>query len=142
MTPARYFAADTPACALTHPQASVQPTDLADRLLQLRAVTEALAAPLSAEDCQAQSMPDCSPVKWHLAHTTWFFETFVLGRHDPGYRPRHPEYRVLFNSYYQAVGERHPRPQRGLLTRPRPQRGDGLPARNRTDRGRAPGAAR
>lgn len=118
MTPARYFAADTPACALTHPQASAQPADLATRLLQLRAVTEALAAPLSAEDCQAQSMPDCSPVKWHLAHTTWFFETFVLGRHDPGYRPRHPEYRVLFNSYYQAVGERHPRPQRGLLTRP------------------------
>nr|WP_244193853.1 ergothioneine biosynthesis protein EgtB [Bordetella genomosp. 12] len=114
----RPFAADPLSCALTHPLPAAPPADSAARLLHLRAATEALAAPLSPEDCQAQSMPDCSPVKWHLAHTTWFFETFILARQDPGYRPRHPEYRVLFNSYYQSVGDRHPRPQRGLLTRP------------------------
>ncbi|MCG2584272.1 ergothioneine biosynthesis protein EgtB [Massilia sp. TS11] len=74
----------------------------------------ALAAPLSAEDCAAQSMPDASPVKWHLAHTTWFYETFVLG----GRAAFHPAFRMLFNSYYHGVGARHPRPQRGLLTRP------------------------
>jgi ergothioneine biosynthesis protein EgtB len=78
-----------------------------------------LARGLSAEDCQAQSMPDASPVKWHLAHTTWFFETFVLAPHQPGYRAFDPAYRVLFNSYYNAVGDKHPRPERGLLTRPR-----------------------
>ena len=63
-------------------------------------------------------MPDASPVKWHLGHTTWFFETFVLGSHDPARKPFHPDFRVLFNSYYNAVGARHPRPERGLLTRP------------------------
>jgi ergothioneine biosynthesis protein EgtB len=63
-------------------------------------------------------MPDASPVKWHLGHTTWFFETFVLSRHDPGRAPFHPSFRVLFNSYYNAVGDKHPRPERGLLTRP------------------------
>lgn len=88
------------------------------RYIALRARTEALAAPLSEADCQAQSMPDASPVKWHLAHVTWFFETFVLEAFEPGFRPHHPAYRVLFNSYYQGVGERHPRPQRGLVTRP------------------------
>jgi ergothioneine biosynthesis protein EgtB len=85
---------------------------------RVRAQTERLAAPLSAEDCCVQSMPDASPTKWHLAHTSWFFETFVLERALPGYRVFHPEFRVLFNSYYNAVGEQHPRPQRGLLTRP------------------------
>jgi ergothioneine biosynthesis protein EgtB len=75
-------------------------------------------APLSPEDCQVQSMPDASPAKWHLAHTTWFFETFVLERFEPGFRPHDPAWRVLFNSYYQTVGPQHPRPQRGLLTRP------------------------
>jgi ergothioneine biosynthesis protein EgtB len=74
--------------------------------------------PLSAEDCAVQSMTDASPAKWHLAHTTWFFETFVLSRHDPGRPPFDKSYRYLFNSYYNAVGDRHPRPQRGLLTRP------------------------
>jgi hypothetical protein len=63
-------------------------------------------------------MPDASPTKWHLAHTTWFFETFMLERHEPDFQPFDPGYRVLFNSYYQGVGEQHPRPQRGLITRP------------------------
>ena len=92
--------------------------DLASRYRTVRAATERLRAPLSAEDCQAQSMPDASPAKWHLAHTTWFFETFVLEPGRAGYRPFHPTFRVLFNSYYQGVGEQHPRAQRGLLTRP------------------------
>ncbi|TFW35686.1 ergothioneine biosynthesis protein EgtB [Massilia horti] len=77
-----------------------------------------LSEPLSSEDCCAQSMPDASPVKWHLAHTTWFFETFVLAAHEASFAPFHPAFRVLFNSYYNGIGSRHPRPQRGLLTRP------------------------
>lgn len=97
---------------------SVAGPTLAQRLAAVRAQTLALAAPLSEADCQVQSMPDASPVKWHLAHTTWFFETFVLERFEPGFRPWHPAWRVLFNSYYQGVGEQHPRPQRGLVTRP------------------------
>lgn len=88
------------------------------RFRTIRQATEALAAPLSAEDCTIQSMPDASPVKWHLAHTSWFFETFVLAPHQPGYRAFDPAYRVLFNSYYNAVGDKHPRPERGLLSRP------------------------
>ncbi|HJU98909.1 MAG TPA: ergothioneine biosynthesis protein EgtB [Burkholderiaceae bacterium] len=84
----------------------------------VRRRTLALAEPLSDEDCGAQSMPDASPVKWHLAHTTWFFETFILERMEDGFAPFHPAFRVLFNSYYNGVGEKHPRPQRGLLTRP------------------------
>ncbi|HEU5282680.1 MAG TPA: ergothioneine biosynthesis protein EgtB, partial [Burkholderiales bacterium] len=93
-----------------------------DALLQrygdVRAATLALCDGLSAEDCALQSMPDASPVKWHLAHTSWFFETFVLGPHAPGYRPFDPRFRVLYNSYYVQVGERHPRPERGLISRP------------------------
>ena len=88
------------------------------RYRAVRARTLALAAPLSAEDCALQSMPDASPVKWHLAHTTWFFETFVVTAVQDGYRTPDPAYRVLFNSYYQAVGPQHPRPSRGLLSRP------------------------
>jgi len=77
-----------------------------------------LAEPLSSEDCCAQSMPDASPVKWHLAHTSWFFETFILEAHEQGFQPFHQAFRVLFNSYYNGVGAKHPRAQRGLLTRP------------------------
>jgi ergothioneine biosynthesis protein EgtB len=91
---------------------------LSARYAQVRAQTLALAAPLSEADCQVQSMPDASPTKWHLAHVTWFFETFVLERFEPGFKPHHPAFRVLFNSYYNGVGEQHPRPQRGLVTRP------------------------
>jgi ergothioneine biosynthesis protein EgtB len=83
----------------------------------VRAASEALCAGLATEDFVAQSMPDASPVKWHLAHTTWFFETFVLAG-QPGYQPFNPQYQFLFNSYYDAVGARWSRPQRGLLTRP------------------------
>jgi ergothioneine biosynthesis protein EgtB len=90
----------------------------AERFLSVRAHTERLAAPLSAEDQTVQSMPDASPTKWHLAHTTWFFETFVLAVHASTYRPFDAAYKYLFNSYYEAVGPRHPRPQRGLLSRP------------------------
>ena len=92
--------------------------ELLARYLDVRTRTTALAAPLSPEDCQVQSMPDASPVKWHLAHVTWFFETFVLERFEPDFEPFDPAYRVLFNSYYQAVGEQHPRAQRGLVSRP------------------------
>jgi ergothioneine biosynthesis protein EgtB len=103
---------------MADPQSSPHVTDLAGRYQQIRRATERLCAPLSAEDCQVQSMDDASPTKWHLAHTSWFFETFVLEPEAPDYRPFHPEFRVLFNSYYQAVGAQHPRPQRGLLSRP------------------------
>lgn len=85
---------------------------------EVRAATEALCAGVSAEDCALQSMPDASPLKWHLAHTSWFFETFVLESGVPGYRLFHPHFRVLFNSYYVGVGDRHPRPERGLISRP------------------------
>src|SRR5258706_264648 len=103
--------------SLSVPFAAAAPQpDLRDRYREFRALTESLAAPLSAEDCALQSMPDASPTKWHLAHTNWFFETFVL--EPQGVPAFDPAYRVLFNSYYNAVGERHPRPQRGLLSRP------------------------
>ncbi len=97
------------------------PEEARDRLAryaEVRQRTEALAAPLSAEDQTVQSMPDVSPTKWHRAHTTWFFETFLLQPLLPGYRPFDPAYGFLFNSYYEAVGPRHPRPERGLLSRP------------------------
>jgi len=91
---------------------------LKERFSTVRAHTLALAAPLSPEDMGLQSMPDTSPAKWHLAHTTWFFETLVLLPHAPGYRAVDERWMRLFNSYYEALGPRHPRPQRGLLSRP------------------------
>src|SRR5262245_21780850 len=85
---------------------------------RIRRATAALCEPLSPEHCAAQSMPDASPSKWHLAHTSWFFETFVLGPFAAGYTPLDARYAVLFNSYYQGVGPQFSRPSRGLLTRP------------------------
>ena len=93
------------------------PSSLKARFLDVRRTTERLAAPLSPEDQVVQSMPDVSPTKWHRAHVTWFFETFLLASHVDGYEAD-PMFGFLFNSYYEAVGERHPRPQRGLITRP------------------------
>ncbi len=104
--------------------ATPQAADTSDRLAALerfetiRRDSEELAANLTAEDQSIQSMPDVSPTKWHLAHTTWFFETFILTRLMPEYRAFDPAFAYLFNSYYEAVGPRHPRPERGLLSRP------------------------
>jgi ergothioneine biosynthesis protein EgtB len=94
---------------------------LLQRFGEVRAASERLCASLDPEDLVAQSMPDCSPLKWHLAHTTWFFEAMVLAPFAPPgepYTPFHPRFGFLFNSYYNAIGERHQRPQRGVLTRP------------------------
>ena len=91
---------------------------LADRYARVRALSLALAAPLSDADASVQSMPDASPTKWHLAHTTWFFETFVLRDHVPGYTLHDERFPFLFNSYYEAEGRRHARDRRGMVTRP------------------------
>jgi ergothioneine biosynthesis protein EgtB len=96
---------------------SAETHQLVQRFRDVRATTDLLASRLSPEDQTPQSMPDASPAKWHRAHTTWFFEEFLL-RPDPAYTEYDPSYRYLFNSYYEAVGPRHPRPQRGLVTRP------------------------
>ena len=93
-------------------------THLAAAYRSVRALTEVLAAPLLAEDQVIQSMPDVSPTKWHRAHVTWFFETFLLQPAVAGYRPVDAAYAYLFNSYYEAAGPRHPRAERGLLSRP------------------------
>ena len=100
------------------PPAGAPAAPLADRYDAVRAHTEGLCEPLAVEDYVVSSMPDASPTKWHLAHTSWFFETFVLGPHDPGYAPIDARYAFLFNSYYVQAGERHCRAQRGLVTRP------------------------
>ena len=98
---------------VTSSQASI-----ARHYARVRAQTLRLVEGLSAEDCALQSMPDASPLKWHLAHTTWFFETFVLERYAPDHTPFQPAFRYLYNSYYNAIGEQYPRAQRGLLSRP------------------------
>ena len=78
---------------------------MAHRFQSIRAQTRALAKPLSAEDCQLQSMPDASPTTWHLAHLTWFFETFILEKYEKNFKPFDVSFRVLFNSYYNGVGD-------------------------------------
>lgn len=95
---------------------------LSERLFTTRGLSLDLASPLSAEDMAAQAMEDASPTKWHLAHVTWFFETFVLKPHLPGYRLFDEAFNFCFNSYYEALGARQPRPARGLLTRPSAER--------------------
>jgi ergothioneine biosynthesis protein EgtB len=100
-------------------QADTEPAPaLAERYRAVRSLSEAIAAPLSDADATLQPMPDASPAKWHLAHSSWFFETFVLRDHLPGYRLYDPSWAYLFNSYYEGEGERHPRAERGMLSRP------------------------
>ncbi len=103
---------------MTVPAATPATDHLLREFRRVRADTERLAEPLSPEDQILQSMPDASPVKWHRAHTTWFFEAFILKPFDPEYRPFDERFNFLYNSYYEAMGARHPRPQRGLLSRP------------------------
>ncbi len=95
-----------------------KPSTLLGQYQAVRAQSEAICAPLEPEDYVVQSMPDCSPAKWHLAHTSWFFETFLLKPYLSGYQSPHPQYDYLFNSYYNSIGERHCRPKRGLVSRP------------------------
>src|SRR6478736_2475238 len=100
-------------------QAHLEPAEsLAQRLFATRKLTLDLAAPLSDADATVQPFPDASPAKWHLAHTSWFFETFVLRDHAPAYRPFNERWAFLFNSYYEAEGPRHARPRRGMISRP------------------------
>jgi len=107
---------DAPAVA--PPATLAERVDLLGRFRDVRRRSLSLAAPLSDEDQAAQAMADASPTKWHLAHTTWFFETFILTQRAPDYPLFDPKFTYLFNSYYEQIGERHPRPQRGILTRP------------------------
>jgi ergothioneine biosynthesis protein EgtB len=95
-----------------------QPEDLGDRYRLIREFSEQLSETLEPEDCVVQTMPEASPVKWHLAHTSWFFETFVLKAALPNHNSIHPQYAYLFNSYYNAAGKMHCRPKRGLISRP------------------------
>ncbi|HWU23915.1 MAG TPA: ergothioneine biosynthesis protein EgtB [Nocardioides sp.] len=103
---------------LPAPSATADPQALRARFDEVRAHTEQLALPLSPEDQTVQSMPDVSPTKWHRAHVTWFFETFVLADHEPDFAPFQDKYWFLFNSYYEGVGPRYSRPERGLISRP------------------------
>jgi dimethylhistidine N-methyltransferase len=116
-------------------EGTVRLQDLAAWYRRVRRRTEDLTQRLTPEDQTAQSMPDASPAKWHLAHTTWFFETFLLIPAHASYKPFDPHFGYLFNSYYEAVGARHPRPQRGLITRP--SVADVLAYRAHVDRGMA-----
>jgi len=102
----------------TRSEAKPKEDDLARRFAAVRALSREIAAPLSDADATIQPYPDASPAKWHLAHTTWFFETFVLRDHGRGYRPRDERWSFLFNSYYDGEGERQPRARRGMLSRP------------------------
>ena len=104
--------------AQSAPLLAAIPGELAQRFTHVRRQTERLAAPLSPEDCQLQSMPDASPTKWHLAHLTWFFETFVLEQYETSFKPFDASFRVLYNSYYNGIGAKYPRAQRGLVSRP------------------------
>jgi ergothioneine biosynthesis protein EgtB len=108
----------TASAAAPQPSPKANFPSLKTRLMEMRALSSALARPLSDEDQVVQAMDDASPTKWHLAHTTWFFEAFVLKRFLPGYRVFDERFEYCFNSYYESVGPRHPRPKRGLLTRP------------------------
>ncbi|HKV96142.1 MAG TPA: ergothioneine biosynthesis protein EgtB [Gammaproteobacteria bacterium] len=103
---------------LSVPHSTAAANSLLDRYRAVRALTVDLCHTLAPEDMMVQSMPDASPAKWHLAHTTWFFETFILVPYAKGYRPFHPQYAYLFNSYYYSAGRMYPRPERGLLSRP------------------------
>ena len=94
------------------------PAPLLERVSAIRQHSIDLVAPLEPEDLMLQGMADASPPKWHLAHTTWFFDTFLLQPNRPSWQPMPEGWGVLFNSYYEAAGPRHPRPQRGLLSRP------------------------
>src|SRR4026208_1392067 len=105
-------------CQLEEHSPSEERLSLASQFRSIRSKPLALVSPLSAEDTNIQSAPEASPPKWHLAHTTWFFEKFILEALQPGRKPFHPQYDYIFNSYYEAVGERHPRPSRGILSRP------------------------
>src|SRR6478736_7673281 len=107
--------------ALTFPPASAEEralASLASQYVSVRQQTDALTAPLSPEDLMVQSCPEASPAKWHLAHTCWFFETFILSSHLPGYRPFHPQFRDLVNSYYNAVGQQPEKALRNTFSRP------------------------
>jgi ergothioneine biosynthesis protein EgtB len=120
LSPPSVETASTPAAAdrSLFPASQSRVECLRDRFNQIRNFTNSLCAGLEPEDCVVQSMPDVSPTKWHLAHTTWFFETFILKKFVPGYRAEIPEYAYLFNSYYNAAGDMHRRDLRGLISRP------------------------
>jgi ergothioneine biosynthesis protein EgtB len=105
-------------CVAIGRQECLSSEELIDAFKRVRYTTDQLCEPLSTEDFVVQSMPDASPAKWHLAHSTWFFETFLLMEHVPGYEPFNASFSFLFNSYYNALGDRHSRSQRGMLTRP------------------------
>jgi ergothioneine biosynthesis protein EgtB len=116
--PASAAAGKADPCASLFSDSGSLAQDLVDAYMAVRSETERRTAPLTPEDQLIQSMPDASPAKWHRAHTTWFFEQFLLGQHCTGYKPFHPDYAYLFNSYYVSAGPRHARHQRGHLTRP------------------------
>src|SRR5207248_9405409 len=121
-TPVTKPASAAAALASSHPSLFSDSSSLAQGLVEafrkVRRETERRAAPLSPEDQAIQSMPDASPIKWHRAHTTWFFETFLLQPNVPGYKVYDARFAFLFNSYYVAAGPRHARPKRGMIARP------------------------